>query len=151
MSYFGTTDILALDSWSCLFWLSKPEYELIYLHCGGKCNDCASLRSTSGGIPADLFDGQPAVSTIPKTLSLAEVRLPGVKTMTWVIQLIQKCQKCKISAKCVVSYAYFHQHESSIEILYWASMYLSWRSQQVITVVTTSMAFVSVGKTCELL
>ena len=49
MSYFRATGTPVLD-----LRVSKPEWVLLYSHCGGKCN-VHSLRSTSGATLANLL------------------------------------------------------------------------------------------------
>ena len=53
---FWATGTPVLDFWWRLLWVSKPEWVLLYSHCGGKY-DIHSLRSTSGATYCQPLDG----------------------------------------------------------------------------------------------
>ena len=74
LSFFGATGTLVLVFWWRLLWVSKPEWVLLYLYCGGECN-VHSLRSTSGATYANLLTAGLLPVLSPHTV--AEVRLLG--------------------------------------------------------------------------
>ena len=75
MSFYGATDTPVLDFGSCLFWVSKPEWE-VFFTLGRGIHDVCSLRFTSGVTPADLLIASMTTSHCSPHACFSRSRMP---------------------------------------------------------------------------